>query len=149
VGACNKNGVYYALRQRNLAAGPVWQQQVGSPALCLAASPWDGSHLWLTSEPSETSGPGTIYEVNPATGAVLWTNTVAGPILGTPSLNGSGVLAVPSYAKAGSTFLFEASTGALLATVNTNSQEFAQPVYAGAYLFLATAQSGLIAYHAP
>jgi hypothetical protein len=39
-------------------------------------------------------------------------------------------------------------TGALLASVATNSQEFAQPVYAGPYLFLATAQSGLIAYHA-
>jgi outer membrane protein assembly factor BamB len=148
VGACNKNGVYYALKQKDLGAGPVWQQHVGSPSLCLAAAPWDGSHLWLTSEPSETSGPGTVYEVNPGTGAVLWTNTVPGPILGSPSLDGSGVLAVPSDTKGGSTYLFDASTGTLLATVTTNSQEFAQPVYAGPYLFLATAQSGLIAYRA-
>jgi polyvinyl alcohol dehydrogenase (cytochrome) len=148
VGACNKNGVYYAFRQKNLGAGPIWQQQVGSPSLCLAASPWDGGHLWLTSEPSEKSGPGTVYEVDPATGAVLWTNTIPAPILGSPSLDGSGVLAVPSYAKGGSTYLFDASTGALLATVSTNSPEFAQPVYAGPYLFLATEQSGLIAYRA-
>jgi outer membrane protein assembly factor BamB len=146
VGACNKNGVYYAFKQGDLGAGPVWQQQIGQPSVCLAASPWDGGHLWLTSEPSLQSGPGTIYEVNPGTGAVLWTNTVPGPIFGSPSLDGSGVLAVPSYAKGGSTYLFNASTGTLLATVHTNSQEFAQPVYAGPYLFLATAQSGLIAY---
>jgi outer membrane protein assembly factor BamB len=148
VGACNKNGVYYALEQNDLGAGPVWQQKVRSPSLCLAASPWDGSHLWLTSEPSEKSGPGAVYEVNPATGAVLWTNTIPGMIFGSPSLDGSGVLAVPSYAKGPSTYLFDASTGALLATLNTNSSEFAQPVYAGPYLFLATERSGLIAYHA-
>jgi outer membrane protein assembly factor BamB len=148
VGACNKNGVFYALKQHSLGAGPVWQQRVRSPSLCLAASPWDGSHLWFTSEPSVNSGPGTIYEVNPGTGAVLWTHTVPGPILGSPSLDGSGVLAVPSNAKGGSTYLFDASTGALLATVHTDSQEFAQPVYAGPYLFLATEQAGLIAYRA-
>ena len=108
-----------------------------------------GHHLWLTSESSPTKGPGTIYEADPATGAVLWTTTVPGPIPGSPSLDGSGVLAASSYATGGSTYLLDSSTGALLATVNTNSQEFAQPVYAGRYLFLATEQSGLIAYRAP
>ena len=29
VGACNKNGIFYAWRQGNLAAGPVWSRQVG------------------------------------------------------------------------------------------------------------------------
>jgi outer membrane protein assembly factor BamB len=148
VGACNKNGVYYALEQKDLGAGPVWQQRVASPSLCLAASPWDGNHLWLTSEPSEKSGPGTVYEVNPATGAMLWTNRIPGMIFGSPSLDGSGVLAVPSYLNGPSTYLFEASTGALLATLNTNSSEFAQPVFAGPYLFVATEHAGLIAYHA-
>src|SRR6266542_4351152 len=31
VGACNKNGVYYALRRGNLAAGPVWRFKAGGP----------------------------------------------------------------------------------------------------------------------
>jgi outer membrane protein assembly factor BamB len=148
VGACNKNGVYYALEQKDLGVGPVWQRQVGPRTTCLAASPWDGSHLWLTSETSPTKGPGTVYEVDPRTGAVLWTTTVPGPIPGSPSLDGSGVLAASSNAMGGATYLLDASTGALLATVNTNSQEFAQPVYAGPYLFLATEESGLIAYRA-
>ena len=30
IGACNKNGIYYAWRRQNLAAGPVWQRQVGN-----------------------------------------------------------------------------------------------------------------------
>ena len=28
VGACNKNGFYYALRQSSLSAGPVWSAKI-------------------------------------------------------------------------------------------------------------------------
>ena len=54
VGACNKNGVYYALRLDNLAAGPVWTFQAGNPenagtGQCIAAAIWDGSRLFVAS----------------------------------------------------------------------------------------------------
>ncbi len=49
VGACDKNGTYYAWRQGDLAAGPVWSNLIGrqytSGPQCDAAAIWDGTHL--------------------------------------------------------------------------------------------------------
>ena len=53
VGACNKNGIYYAFQQNNLAAGPVWQDQLANgygtgpnpEGQCDAAAIWDGTNL--------------------------------------------------------------------------------------------------------
>jgi outer membrane protein assembly factor BamB len=48
VGACNKDGYYYALNPSDLAAGPVWQHQMsvgGGGAECDAGAIWNGSTL--------------------------------------------------------------------------------------------------------
>ena len=149
VGACNKNGRYYVLRQGDLAAGPVWTHRVAPKSSCIAASPWNGSHLWLSSDAGGATATGTISEVNPATGRVVWSTTVAGPIFGSPALDGSGILAVPTQSrKAGATYLLDASNGTVLATLD-NSGDFAQPVFAGSDVFVATTSAGLIAFAAP
>jgi len=64
VGACNKNGTYYALQRGNLAAGPVWQMQVGAGASggpqCDAAAIWDGTHLFIGgTRPRSAASPTT------------------------------------------------------------------------------------------
>jgi outer membrane protein assembly factor BamB len=162
VGACDKNGYYYAWNRTNVAAGPVWSidlQRPGPPVgndICIAAAAWDGHRLFLVGPTATVGGTvfaGTVSQVNPATGAVIWQSGVPGETDGAPTLDGGGVIAVPVYnAKAGTTagsYLYNASTGALLTQLSPNGgAEFAQPIFADGYLFLAQA-GGLTAFDVP
>jgi polyvinyl alcohol dehydrogenase (cytochrome) len=149
VGACNKNGVYYALRLDNLAAGPVWAFQAGNPGMgtgpCIAAAIWDGSHLFVASNGTTIGNVpfgGSIRELDPATGAVIWNTGLPDSVLGSPTENGAGVIALATYDKGpGQTaaYLIDASNGSILKTISTsNVSTFAQPVFADEFLFVAT-----------
>jgi polyvinyl alcohol dehydrogenase (cytochrome) len=151
VGACNKNGVYYALRRDGLAAGPVWQFQVGAGASggpqCDAAAVWDGSHLFLSGDQTVIGGVtynGSVRMMNPATGTPIWQTGLPGPVIGTPTLDGAGVLAVQTYSDSG-LFLVNAATGAVLANIATGV-EFGQPVFADTMMLVPTKSHGLWAY---
>jgi polyvinyl alcohol dehydrogenase (cytochrome) len=164
VGACNKNGVYYALKQGDLAAGPVWQTRVAnvntgnngmSPA-CLSSTVVNGNDLYVAATATTIGGTayaGSIDELNAATGAIVWATGLPSQVLGTPSLNGSGLLAVGTYSDTTdplADYLVNPSTGAIVATIsNGDSSQFAQPVFADQYLFIATETAGLYAYEPP
>ncbi len=158
VGACNKNGTFYALQASDLAAGPVWQLAIGNPypegpGECDAAPDFDGTSLYLASNGTTIGGTaydGAIRDVDPATGAVAWQTGLSGSIIGTPGMDGAGVIAAASY---GSTtghngvFLIDAATGAILKTISyAKSLTFGQPVFADGYLLVASTQRGLQAY---
>ena len=152
VGACNKNGIYYALKQNDLSAGPVWQNQVGSPPLgsaqCDGAAVWNGSHLFVPTNQTTINGttyPGSIKMLDPATGTPVWQLGLPGPVVGSPTLDGGGVLAVPTRSGNG-TYLVDAATGTVLANIPTG-EEFGQPVYASDMILFPTQKSGLWAYH--
>ena len=90
--ACNKNGECYAFLRSNLAAGPVWQQQIAIGNDCAACG--------YSTVSSATFGNGLIYQAggvttingvgvggsvqawNPANGDVVWTHAVTGPVIG-------------------------------------------------------------------
>jgi polyvinyl alcohol dehydrogenase (cytochrome) len=152
VGACDKNGVYYAWRQGNLGAGPVWQRTVGAPYTsgpqCDAAAIWDGKHLFVAGNKTTINGvshAGSIRMINPATGAYVWQRGLAGPPIGSPTLDGAGVLAVASYSKTGLVVLLNAATGAVIRTVSTGP-DFGEPVFADNMLLVPTQNHGLWAY---
>ena len=155
VGACDKNGVYYALRQSNLHAGPVWQRQVGaaySPpnvkSQCDAAAVWDGKHLFIAGNQTTINGvtyTGSIREVNPATGAFKWQRGLTSAPIGSATLNGSGVLAVTGESSGGVLNLINAKNGAVLRSFNTG-REFGQAVFADNMVLMPTRNSGLWAY---
>jgi len=160
VGAMNKNGVFYAWNAANLAAGPVWQYQVDNPVTpSIPAAVWDGSRLFVAGNTTTIGGvtyTGSIRELNPSTGAVVWETGLQGAVLGSPSLNGADVLAVATYdsingvpikGAVNATYLINASTGGILASYSTNNDlEFSQPVFADRYLLLGTVNRGLFAY---
>jgi outer membrane protein assembly factor BamB len=157
VGACNKNGWFYALKANNLAAGPVWKLQIGagfSNTACLASPVWDGTHLYIAGNQTTIKGTtffGSVRNVDPATGNVIWATGLPGAIMGTPTLDGSAVIAAASYDGAtgstNATFLLNANTGQRLTTIATNSKEFGQPVFADNMLLIPTNSQGLMAYH--
>ena len=73
-----------------------------------------------------------------------------GPVMGTPTLNGSGVVAAGTYDNADPTtnavYLVNATDGAILRTIAVTSPVFAQPVFAGSHLFVAATGGTLTAY---
>jgi outer membrane protein assembly factor BamB len=160
VGACNKNGVFYALQASDLAAGPVWTRTVGvdaGPALnqCSAGAVWDpsGHRLFVAANETTIGGadyPGSVRELDPADGTSVWERGLGvGPALGTPTLSGGGVLAVPSYDKRStdnSVYLIDASDGQILRRIRTGTPTFAQPVFADGYLFVAASGGRLTVF---
>ena len=86
VGACNKDGYYYALDPSHLAAGPVWQYQMsagGGGDECDAAAIWNGSTLIEAGgAPSTINGTvysGSVQELDPSTGQPIWQTGLPGP----------------------------------------------------------------------
>ena len=154
VGACNKNGTFYAFSTASLAAGPVWTRTTSRGGECDAAPVWDGTHLFLAGVVTSIKGvryEGSIRKVNPATGAIVWQTGLTGKILGTPGMDGAGVIAVSSYGARGglnALWLVNAANGQILNTISYgNSSTFAQPVFADGYLFTASqGPLGLQAY---
>lgn len=154
VGACNKDGVFYAWQADDLAAGPVWTYQVGNPPIatkersCLAAAVWDASGRNLYHASNNTKIGSTAYlaavrHLDPATGTPLWqTGLPSGPVLSTPTLNGAGVLAVVTFniinPTSNALYLIDAEDGSILRSITLNAGAFAQPAFADNYLFVAT-----------
>jgi outer membrane protein assembly factor BamB len=152
VGAMDKNGVFYAFRSDDLHDGPIWSAKVATQqGFNLGAAVWDGNHLFVATCVTTIDGvkyAGSLQELDPNTGQVLWETGLPGQIVGSPILNGAGILAAASWGPApNGTFILDAATGALLQTYSDqNSREFAQPVFADGKLLLATATRGLDVY---
>lgn len=159
VGACDKNGIFYALPQNALAGGPVWTRRVShaSDGTCLASAVWNAqaSQLYLAASATTIKGVaynGGVRAVNASTGAVQWATGLGCNVLGTPALDAAtGVLAVATWSKchAGSSptvYLLNAATGAILGTLPLPVGGFAQPVFAGPYLLVADESGQLVAY---
>src|SRR3954447_283592 len=158
VGACNKNGIFYAWRRGNLAAGPVWQRTIGTPnsfpTACLGSAAYDGTSLYVASGPTTLGGqtvPGAVRALSPATGAVRWQQRLPCGSIGTPTVDmTSHVLAVPLFAcanaSAGGVVLVRTTDGTVLRTLSSTSSVFAQAVFAAGRLYVATEGGGVTAY---
>jgi outer membrane protein assembly factor BamB len=146
VGACNKNGIYYALNRVKLRLA--WWKRVGAPASrqlgfgrCVASAAYDGKHLYLGGDRVHVHGhtyEGSITEMDPATGRRIWVTGLPNAVLGTPSLDGAGVLAVGTYdftTTPNAIYLVNAATGRIIRTLLTGGYDFAQCVFADGRLF--------------
>jgi len=156
VGACNKNGRFYAFRADDLAAGPVWRRPVGG-SMCFSAAVYDGSRLFVGGDTTTIAGAssrGSVREFGPSHGRPIWETGLNGHIVGTPTLNGSNVLAAPIY-DASSTatkgvVLLDATDGSILTTLPTAGKSvWAQPVFADGHLLVGTIGDGLYGFALP
>lgn len=166
VGAAQKNGKYYAFIANDLASGPVWSRTLGAPGdemtlktkgLLLAAAIWDftNKRLFVGSNETTIGGvvvPGSMRQLDPATGAVIWATPLQGFIMGSPTLSSGGVIAAGTYNNATGAmnfvYLLQASDGSVVKTIPTDASVFAQPVFADTHLFVATSAGTLTAYSA-
>ena len=160
VGACNKNGVYYALAANPLGSSPLWALTVGIPTQlgartgeCIASAAWDGpaGTFYIGGNTTTIRGVtygGSIGQVNPATGSYIWHTGLPCSVEGTPTLDSAGVLGVGTYScpkpATPDAYLINASTGAILKSLSVGSTKlFGQLVFAQGTLFVATATNGL------
>jgi len=161
VGACNKNGVFYALRRNDLHSGPVWHVRVGAAAhtsqgMCLASAVWNaqGRQMYLAGNATHIGGQvfyGSVRKVSPNTGATKWATGLGCGVLGTPALDAAtGVLVVASWTPchngSPAVYLLNTATGAILGTLPLTVGGFAQPVFAGQHLLVADESGQVVAY---
>lgn len=154
VGANQKSGIFYAFDATHLENGPVWSFRVGtkedfSICACLAAPVWDSTHKRLFVGSNQTTiqsqvFAGSIRSFDPATGSVIWeTGLTGGPVMGSPTLNGAGVLAAGTYnftnVTQNAVYLLDASNGNILTSMPETALVFPQPVFARTHFFVATA----------
>ncbi len=156
VGACNKNGIFYALRQSTMKL--VWKQRIGATDTsrgdtgeCIAAPVYNGRDLYFGGNQTTLSGvtePGSVQERSASTGALIWATGLPGGVMGSPTMDGGGVIAVSAYSP-GTTgiYLVKAATGAILAQLRPDGA-FAQSVFAEGRVFCATT-TGVYAFGLP
>jgi outer membrane protein assembly factor BamB len=170
VGACNKNGLFYAFAQDDLSAGPVWSDQFIENSTygneCDAAPTWNGTDLIEggggLATINGTKYPGSVRALDPATGAVLWQTGMVGPVIGSTAEDGGGVVTASTWGAEKSlngsersqtgVYLLNAATGAILGLIQTGAQQFGQGVFAGDELIAAAQLKppfGLSAYKVP
>jgi polyvinyl alcohol dehydrogenase (cytochrome) len=159
VGACNKNGLFYAWRRSNLAAGPVWSRRVGDVGgtgngACITSGAWDSrlARLFVAANSTTIGGTafaGSVRALNPTTGAVLWERGLPCIVNGSPTINGS-IVAVPLFGcPAGVTStvrLFRESDGNPVGSIPITASVFAQPVFANGMLYVAGEDGVLTAF---
>jgi outer membrane protein assembly factor BamB len=149
VGACNKNGFYYAWRLNALSAGPVWKVNLArhqpSTGDCDAGAIWDGTNLYVAGCRTTIHGVsyrGSIRKLNPANGAALWVAGLPAAIMTSPTLDGSGAIAATSFDvgdfPANTGFLIDANTGTSHLLDDGNTLAAPSPVFADQYLIIAT-----------
>lgn len=112
-------------------------------AFCGGSAAYDGTFLYVGADAqTSSSAPGSMYRLAPDSGAVLWyTPLDNGAVVGSPSLDGAGLLAVHTCNNAGAggaVYLIDKADGAIKATVAyPEGPIFAQPVFAAGQMLVA------------
>jgi len=153
VGACNKNGIFYTLSQATMKLA--WWKRIanasGGTGECIATPAYNGTDLFFGGGKIVIDGtqyPGSVQERSPSTGAVQWTTPVGGNVIGSPTLDGGGVLAVGAYGgTAPGIYLINAATSDVIEELQAGST-FGQSVFAREWLFTANG-NGVTAWGLP
>lgn len=149
VGACNKNGIYYALDRYTMKLA--WQARIGAPgsetatASCEAAAIYNGHDLFLAGPGGTIKGTayrGVIQERGPD-GQLVWRTGLPEGVIGSPSGDGGGLIAVGTFdngAAPNAVYLVNNANGRIVRTLTRGSRDFAQSVFAEGRLFTASAR---------
>ena len=153
--AINKNGVAYAFKRNNLAAGPVWQQSVALGGDCptcgdgsISTGVFANGLLYMAGGDTSINGvgyPGSVRAYDPATGNPVWQQGTAGYIL--PALAYTNGLLVDG---AGAVFeVRDASTGQRLYSYQTGATLYGAPSISQGDIFEGSVDGSVYAFGLP
>jgi outer membrane protein assembly factor BamB len=159
-GACNKDGNFYAVRTDTMQL--VWSRTVGTAetageVACLSGGVWDGSHLFVAGNATTLGGAavaGSVRQLDPATGAVIWETGLPANPLGTGTANSAGLLAYAGTdwadGSGNGVYVLDASTGAVVRALDDVGEfpEFAQIVWENGRL-VATDTDAVVMWASP
>ncbi|HXW46333.1 MAG TPA: PQQ-binding-like beta-propeller repeat protein [Streptosporangiaceae bacterium] len=147
VGACNKDGVFYALKQKSMTLA--WKRRIGAvydpseaEAECNGAPAYNGKDLFFAAGAVSIKGTsyrGSVQERIPSSGKLVWETGLPEGVTGSPTLDGAGVLTIGTYdngPSANETYLVNADTGQMIDPL-VSGLDFAQSVFADGWLFTA------------
>ena len=152
VAGINKNGFLYAFLRSNVAAGPVWYDQVAVSGICPTCG--DGSVssmafaqglLYAAGGNTAINGigyPGAVRAVDPATGNIVWARGLASPVV--PALaydNGMVFAGAGKYLEA-----LDAGTGNVLASYQTGGVVFSPPSVSNGTVFMGSGDGTVFAF---
>ncbi|HEX6482248.1 MAG TPA: PQQ-binding-like beta-propeller repeat protein, partial [Ktedonobacteraceae bacterium] len=153
--AVNKNGIAYTYNRNNLAAGPVWTQQIdigGSCPQCGDGSASSGAFgngtLFLAGGNSVINGQGyrgSVSALDPATGKFRWQHGAPGAVV--PALAYSNGLVIDG---AGPTLeVLDASSGTRLYSYTTGGALYAAPSVSNGQIFTGGTDDNVYAFGLP
>jgi outer membrane protein assembly factor BamB len=149
VGACNHNGIYYAVNRSTMTLA--WARRIGArigpgvvPAQCAAGAVFDGTYLYIGGPRTTIHGKtyhGSIRRLSRLTGKFLWQTGLPNGVIGTPSMNGGGVLAVGTDGTGARTpnavYLINSATGKILSILGNGRFHFAQTTFSDGWMYTA------------
>jgi outer membrane protein assembly factor BamB len=149
VGACNHNGIYYAVNRSTMALA--WSRRIGVrigpgvvPAQCAAGAVFDGTYLYIAGPATTIHGKtyrGSIRRLSRRTGKFRWQTGLPNGVIGTPSMNGGGILAVGTDGTGARTpnavYLINSATGKILRALRGGHFHFAQTTFANGWMYTA------------
>jgi len=149
VGACNKNGYYYVLNQTTMKL--VWRWRIGRSSggpkrgECLGTPAYNGTDLFFGGNQTTFGGttyPGSVSARSATTGKLLWQTGLPGGVMGSPTMDGGGLIAVGTYSPSpNGVYLINAQTGLIVRNQLTTGWTFAQSVFANSWLYTATSNA--------
>ena len=153
MGACNKNGYFYALNRSTMTMA--WSAKIGTEprgnifAVCAGSAAYNGSDLFIGDTRDTINGQvyrGNVKEFT-TSGRLLWQTGLPEGVTGSPSVDGGGVVAVGTFDNGqapNGTYLLNENTGQIITTLATG-MDFAQSTFADGWLFTAN-DSGVSAW---
>lgn len=152
VAATGKDGLLYTLRREDLL--PQWTTPLAIQCVCpecgcgsISTPAFDGVRLYVgagVSNPDEFEA-GTIYSIDPATGAVLWSRRTYGTIIGAVTAANGLVFA----ASTGGLDIFDAATGDYLWNDGQYDALFSQAVVSNGTVFTTYLNGHVVAWRLP
>jgi outer membrane protein assembly factor BamB len=144
VGACNKDGIFYAVRQSDMKLA--WQRTVryNSAVLaeCSATPVYNGKDLFFGGTGVKINGKsyrGSVQERVASSGKLVWETGLPEGVIGSPTMDGAGVIAVGTFddgPTTNQTYLVKAANGKILKDL-TSGEDWSQSVFADGVLVTA------------
>ncbi len=155
VASVNKNGTLYAFNRNNIAAGPIWTQNVAVPGMCprcedstVSSSALGQGTLYVAAGDTALNQQyvrGSVGALDPTTGKYLWHYQAAGPVLGSlVYTNGLIICAAGRYLE-----VLDATTGATLYTYRTKEVIYSTPVVSHGQIFMGSSDGNVYAFSLP